>query len=122
MGDEMPCYKKRANPFGIAWNALSLAGPFEILWAAAMKQSDGFTSLVSTLVIVVIMLLSFGLLAWSMKVLPLGTAYTIRTGIGSFGAFTLGILYLGEALPIARIAATVLNVTGLVLIKNSVPA
>ena len=43
------------------------------------------------------MIASFGLLAVSMKTLPLGTAYTIWTGIGAVGAFLLGIVVLGEA-------------------------
>lgn len=68
------------------------------------------------------MLLSFGLLAWSMRVLPLGTAYTIWTGIGALGAFIIGIAYFGEALTFMRIAAAVLIVCGLVLMKISTPA
>ena len=106
----------------MAWIALLLAGLFEIVWATAMKQSDGFTRLLPTVTMVVTMLLSFGLLAWSMKVLPLGTAYTIWTGIGALGAFTIGILYFGEALTCARVSAAVLIVCGLVLMKISTPA
>ena len=106
----------------MAWIALLLAGLFEIVWATAMKQSDGFTRLWPTVTMVVTMLLSFGLLAWSMKVLPLGTAYTIWTGIGALGAFTIGIVYFGEALTFDRLSAAVLIICGLVLMKISTPA
>ena len=106
----------------MAWIALFLAGIFEIVWATAMKQPDGFTRLWPTVTMAVTMLLSFGLLAWSMKVLPLGTAYTIWTGIGALGAFIIGIAYFGEALTFARVCAAVLIVCGLVLMKISTPA
>ena len=106
----------------MAWIALFLAGLFEIAWATAMKQSEGFTKLWPTTIMVVAMLLSFGLLAWSMKVLPLGTAYTIWTGIGAVGAFIVGIAYFGEALSFMRVTAAVLIVSGLVLMMLSTPA
>ncbi|HCN72150.1 MAG TPA: QacE family quaternary ammonium compound efflux SMR transporter, partial [Pusillimonas sp.] len=59
------------------------------------------------------------LLAFSMRSLPLGTAYTIWTGIGAIGAFLVGILVLGEQLSAMRVAAAVLIVSGLVLMKLS---
>lgn len=106
----------------MAWVALFLAGLLEIAWATAMKQSDGFTRPLPTIVMAVAMVLSFGLLAWSMKVLPLGTAYTIWTGIGAVGAFIIGVAYFGEALSLARIMAAVLIVSGLIMMKLSTPA
>jgi multidrug transporter EmrE-like cation transporter len=41
-----------------------------------------------------VMLASFALLSFSMKTLPLGTAYTVWTGIGAVGAFVVGVLLL----------------------------
>ena len=106
----------------MAWVALLLAGLFEIVWATAMKQSDGFTRPWPTIIMASAMLLSFGLLAWSMKVLPLGTAYTIWTGIGAVGAFIIGIAYFGEALTFMRVAAAVLVLCGLIMMKLATPA
>jgi quaternary ammonium compound-resistance protein SugE len=63
--------------------------------------------------------LSFACLAWSMRSLPLGTAYTIWTGIGAVGAFIVGIAFLGEAMSATRILAAGLIVSGLVLMKLS---
>jgi len=105
----------------MAWIALFIAGLFEVVWATAMKQSDGFTRLWPTLVMIVAMLLSFACLAWSLKVLPLGTAYTIWTGIGALGAFAVGIAFFGEALTVLRLTAAALIVSGLVLMKISTP-
>ena len=39
------------------------------------------------------MIASFWLLAVAMRSLPLGTAYTIWTGIGAVGAFAVGIVF-----------------------------
>ncbi|SEJ60748.1 quaternary ammonium compound-resistance protein SugE [Sphingomonas sp. OV641] len=103
----------------MAWIALVFAGVFEIVWASAMKQSHGFTKLWPSVVTGVGMLISFGLLAWAMRSLPLGTAYTIWTGIGAVGAFIVGIVIFGEAATALRLIAAALIVSGLVLMKVS---
>jgi quaternary ammonium compound-resistance protein SugE len=103
----------------MAWILLTLAGLLEIVWAFSMKQSLGFTRLVPSIITLVTMLASFALLSMSMKTLPLGTAYTVWTGIGAVGAFLVGILVLGEAASPMRIVAGVLIVGGLVLMKLS---
>ncbi|KIC42589.1 multidrug transporter [Ruegeria sp. ANG-R] len=99
------------------WILLLSAGLLEIVWAVAMKQTAGFTRLWPTAIMGVAMIGSFGLLAMAMRDLPLGTAYTIWTGIGAVGAFTVGILFLGEALTPMRIFAAILIVSGLVVMK-----
>jgi quaternary ammonium compound-resistance protein SugE len=62
---------------------------------------------------------SFGLLSMAMRTLPLGTAYTVWTGIGAVGAFVVGIAFLGEHISPMRVCAAVLIVGGLVLMKLS---
>ena len=105
----------------MAWLALTMAGLLEVVWAFSMKQSEGFTRLWPSIVTVVTMLASFALLAWSMRSLPLGTAYTVWTGIGAVGAFLVGIAALGEAASPPRLLAAALIVTGLVVMKISGP-
>lgn len=106
----------------MAWLILGIAGLFEVVWAYAMKQSHGFTRPLPSVVTVVGMLISFGLLSWSMRSLPLGTAYTVWTGIGAVGAFLLGVFFLGESANAGRIVAALMIVGGLVLMKLSTPA
>jgi len=106
----------------VAWIVLFVAGLFEVVWAFAMKQSDGFSRLWPSVVTIVGMMISFGLLSWSMRVLPLGTAYTVWTGIGAVGAFLVGVTVLGEALTTMRAVAALMIVGGLVLMKLSSPA
>lgn len=103
----------------MAWFYLLIAGALEVVWAFSMKQSQGFTRLVPSVVTLVAMTASFGLLAVAMRSLPLGTAYTIWTGIGAVGAFAVGVLFLGEQLSAMRVLAAVLIVAGLVLMKVS---
>lgn len=101
----------------MAWIYLLFAGLLEIVWAVSMKQSAGFTRLTPSVITVVGMIASFWLLAVAMRTLPLGTAYTIWTGIGAVGAFVVGIVFLGEHMSAMRIAAAALIVCGLVLMK-----
>ena len=101
----------------MAWIYLLIAGLLEIVWAFSMKQSEGFTKLGPSLVTLVAMVASFGLLSLSMKTLPLGTAYTIWTGIGAIGAFVVGIIWLNEGVHPMRVAAAGLIVAGLVLMR-----
>lgn len=103
----------------MSWLYLSAAGLLEVVWAFAMKQSDGFSRPLPTAIMALAMIGSFGLLALSLKTLPLGTAYTVWTGIGAIGAFLVGIAFLGEAITPLRLAAAILIVSGLVLMKLS---
>jgi quaternary ammonium compound-resistance protein SugE len=101
----------------MAWILLLLAGILEVVWAYAMKQSDGFTQPVPTGVMLVTMAASFWLLTMAVKTLPLGTAYAVWTGIGAVGAFAVGIVFLGEAATPMRFAAAALIVAGIALMK-----
>ena len=110
---------KRSQWHGLAWVFLIFAGLFEIVWAYSMKLSEGFSKLTPSIITIVFMILSFGLLAYAMRTLPLGTAYTIWTGIGAIGSFLVGIFILGEPATAMRMFAAVLIVSGLILMKLS---
>ncbi len=101
----------------MAWILLFFAGLLEIVWAYSMKLSHGFSRLTPTIVTVIAMLASFTLLARAMRDLPLGTAYTVWTGIGAAGAFVVGILVLGEEASPLRLLAAGLIIAGLILMK-----
>lgn len=103
----------------MAWIILVFAGLFEIVWAYSMKLTEGFTKLTPSIFTIVFMVLSFVLLAYAMRTLPLGTAYTIWTGIGAVGSFLVGVIVLGEPASAMRMLAAVLIISGLVLMKLS---
>ena len=101
----------------MAWVLLSIAGLLEVVWATAMKQSEGFTRPIPSIIMAVTLVGSFALLAAAMRTLPLGTAYTVWTGIGAVGAFVVGIVLMGEAATPSRLAAALLILAGIVLMK-----
>lgn len=103
----------------MAWVLLAVAGLFEVVWAYFMKVSDGFSQLIPSALTLVFMISSFALLSYAMKSLPLGTAYTVWTGIGAVGSFAVGIFFLGEPASAMRMLAAVLIISGLVLMKLS---
>jgi quaternary ammonium compound-resistance protein SugE len=105
----------------MAWIFLIIAGLLEVVWAYAMKQSQGFTRLGPTLIMLVTMAGSFGLLTLAVRSLPLGTAYAVWTGIGAIGAFIVGIVWLGETASVIRLVAAGMILSGLVTMKLASP-
>ena len=105
----------------MAWVWLAAAGVCEIVWAIGLKYSNGFTRPGVTAVTIVVMLLSFILLAQAMKVLPLGTSYAIWTGIGAVGTAIYGMVRLGEAKDLPRLVCIGLIVAGIVGLKVLMP-
>ena len=103
----------------MSWFLLFIAGLLEVAWAAGLKTSEGFTRLWPSVFTLVTAVGSFVLLALAMRQLPLGTAYAVWTGIGAVGAFVFGIIMLGEAVTVARVASAALIVVGLIGLKFS---
>ncbi len=101
----------------MSWVILFCAGLFEIIWAVGLKYTDGFTRLWPSVTTIAAMLVSFALLSFALKTLPLGTAYAIWTGIGAIGTVTVGILLFGEAASAPRLLCVLLIVTGIVGLK-----
>ena len=101
----------------MAWIYLLIAGVFETVWAMGLKYSAGFTKLVPSLVTVVGMGISVYFLALAAKILPIGTAYAVWTGIGAVGAVILGMVLFNEPRDLARIGFLLLIVVGIVGLK-----
>ena len=101
----------------MAWLILFIAGLFEIAWAIGLKYSDGFTKLWPSIFTVVSILISMGLLAYSVKFLPVGTAYAVWTGIGAVGTAILGIFLFEESKEFVRIFFIFLIIVGIVGLK-----
>lgn len=105
----------------MAWIFLFAAGFFEILWALGLKLSEGFTKPLPTIATIAAMALSMGFMAFSLKTIPMGTAYAVWTGIGAVGTAVLGMILFGEpraALRIACIGLIIAGIAGLKLTSN----
>ncbi|BCL75428.1 transporter [Jeongeupia sp. HS-3] len=105
------------SPSLIPWISLVFAGLFEVAWALALKASHGFTRPLPSLVFVLTLAVSMGLLAYAVKHLPLGTAYAIWVGIGTLGTVLFGVVWFHEPLGVLRIASVLLILTGIVGLK-----
>lgn len=96
------------------WLFLTIAGLLEIVWASAMKRSEGFTRTGPAVLTIVAMLASFALLALAMKQLPLGVSYAVWVGIGAVGSAIVGVVMLGERLSPLQIGCLALISLGIV--------
>ena len=83
----------------MAWIYLLVAGIFEVVWATAMKLSNGFSSLPYAALTLVGMVVSFAGLVMATKHLPLSLAYPIWTGIGAVGSIIVGVVLFHDQLP-----------------------
>lgn len=99
------------------WLYVILAGLLEIVWAVALKYTEGFTCFWPSVLTGAAMLGSVFLLEESLKVIPVGTAYAIWTGIGAAGTAIIGMLYLGEAKDFGRIVCILFIILGVIGLK-----
>lgn len=98
----------------MAWVLLISAGLLEIVWATAIKQSDGLSRLLPSAVGIGGAAISFVLLSMALRTLPVGTAYAVWVGIGALGVAAAGVVAQGEPLSLARAAFLVLILAGVV--------
>jgi quaternary ammonium compound-resistance protein SugE len=101
----------------MAWLYLILAGLLEVGWALGLKYTEGFTKVTPSILTVIAMIGSFALLGQALRVLPIGTAYAIWTGIGAVGTAILGMVLFGEPRDMARILCILLIIGGILGLK-----
>lgn len=106
----------------MSWFFLLLAGLLETVWAVGLKYTEGFTRLWPSTITLVAMAGSIWLLSLAMRVLPLGTAYAVWTGIGAVGAVIVGIVVFGESTSVPRLCSVGLVVLGLLGLKVFSPS
>lgn len=99
------------------WILLIAAGLLEIVWATALKHTEGFTRFWPSALALSMATLSFVLLSVAMKQLPMGTAYAVWVGIGAVGVAIAGIVGLGEDMSWQRIGFLALIVVGIAGLK-----
>lgn len=101
----------------MAWLLLVVAGLFEVAWAAALPETEGFTRAGPTVVFAACLGASMYLLSLATAVIPLGTAYAVWVGIGAVGAAFVGIFGRGEPASLGRVVALAALIAALAAVK-----
>ncbi|CAL9291991.1 Nicotine metabolites export pump subunit NepA [Streptomyces sp. SudanB135_2055] len=98
---------------------LLLAGAIaaEVAGTTAMKYSEGFSRLGPSLLTAVAYVLSFALLAQTLKILAVGTAYAIWAGVGTAAIAAIGVLFMGEGMTVTKAAGIALIIVGVVVLN-----
>ncbi|MDX3116836.1 MULTISPECIES: multidrug efflux SMR transporter [Streptomyces] len=98
---------------------LTLAGAIaaEVAATTVMKYSDGFSRLWPSLLTAVGYVVSFLLLARTLKTVGIGTAYAIWSGTGTAAIAFIGLALFGESLTLTKAAGIVLIVAGVVVLN-----
>lgn len=84
----------------IYWGCVFSATIFEVLWVIGLKHSQTPLEWGGTLLAIAV---TFVLLSIANKKLPIGTTYTVFTGIGTVGTVVCGIVFFHESLSLLKI-------------------
>ncbi|WNE95892.1 multidrug efflux SMR transporter [Streptomyces luomodiensis] len=100
---------------------LTLSGAIlaEILATTSMKYSEGFSRLWPSLATAAGYLVSFVLLAQTLKTISVSTAYAIWSGVGTAVIAAIGMLFLGETMTAAKVIGVLLVIAGVVVLNSS---
>ncbi|SNX57582.1 small multidrug resistance pump [Streptomyces sp. TLI_55] len=89
----------------------------EVGATTAMKYSEGFSRLLPSLLTVLGYVVSFALLAQTLRTVAVGTAYAIWAGVGTASIAAIGMVFLGEGMTAAKAAGIVLIILGVVVLN-----
>lgn len=101
----------------LAWAMLVLAGLLDVGWAITMKYAEGYTRPGWSIASLVLLAAFVFLLGRALKVLEIGVAYSVWTGIGAAGTFLMGVVLFGETLSAMKLAGIALVLMGIVALK-----
>lgn len=97
----------------MSWILLFISGLAEIAWVYFMKQSEGFTKPMPTILTFTIMAISFWLFNMALKTIPIGVSYSVWAGIGAIGAFMVGVIFYQESTNLPKIISLLLIIIGI---------
>ncbi|MCX5183812.1 multidrug efflux SMR transporter [Streptomyces sp. NBC_00268] len=89
----------------------------EVAATTAMKYSEGFSRPWPSMVTVLGYVIAFVLLAQCLKTVQVGTAYAIWAGVGTAVIAAIGMVFLGEALSLTKVAGILLIIGGVVVLN-----
>lgn len=101
----------------MSWFILLCAGLLEVGWAVGLKYTDGFSRPLPSVLTLLAIICSIGLLGLAVRELPVGTAYAVWSGIGAVGTVIAGIVLFGESMALVKLLSVGLIVAGLLGLK-----
>lgn len=99
------------------WLILGAAIVFETIATSALKASDGMTRVTPTLLVIAAYAVSFWLLAQVLRVIPVGIAYAIWSGVGICLIAAIGWAVFGQRLDMPALLGMSMIVAGILVIK-----
>src|SRR5262245_54206399 len=99
------------------WVILYVAVLFEVAATTALRASEGFPRLVTTLIVVVGYGISFYLMTQALNKIPLAVVYAVWSALGIALISIVGVIRYGEGLDAPAIIGLVMIVGGVVVIN-----
>ena len=96
---------------------LALAIVLEVIGSSFMKQSDGFSKVIPTIITVVSYIACFFFLSHALKSIPLGTAYAIWAGLGIVLTALISVVIFKQKLDFPAVIGIILIVAGVVVMN-----
>jgi multidrug transporter EmrE-like cation transporter len=99
------------------WLVLGIAIVAETLATSAMKSSEGFTKLLPSIVVVIGYGIAFYFLSITLKVIPVGIAYAIWSGVGIVLISVAGWFWFGQKLDAPALIGMAMIIGGVVIMN-----
>jgi small multidrug resistance pump len=100
-----------------AFGLLIVAIALEVVATSSLTRANGFRDPLWTSVVVVGYALSAWLLALVIRHMSVSAAYAIWSGLGTALVAVIGVLWLGESVSAAKVAALGMIIAGVVILN-----
>ena len=102
----------------MSWLYLVIAIVTEVIGTTALKATEGFTKLVPSLIVAVSYAASFYFLSLTLKVIPVGIAYAVWSGVGIVLIAIVGWLMFGQTIDRYGVLGIALIGAGVVVLNT----
>tara|TARA_B100001059_G_scaffold236569_1_gene287853 strand:- start:304 stop:630 length:327 start_codon:yes stop_codon:yes gene_type:complete len=96
---------------------LAIAIVAEVLATSALKESQGFSKLLPTLLVMAGYGASFYFLSLVLQTIPIGVAYALWAGLGIALITIVGAVVFGQKMDLAAILGIALIISGVVVLR-----
>jgi len=96
------------------WIMVLAAGLMEVVWVSGLKHANSVMEWAGTIAAIII---SFVVLIYATRYLPVGTVYAVFTGLGTMGTVLAEMLFFGEPFRVIKLVLVVVLLVGVVGLK-----